>query len=525
MDLPGLVHTKSKYQSDDDIDMIHKLVMDYISNKRTIILAIVSAKNDYAGQKILKYCRDEDPLGRRTLGIITKPDELKPGSEMEKSFFELARNEDIKFELGWHMLKNRDESDASDFQARNIKERAWFSQGNYRSLDPKMLGIENLRSRLSTLLQSHLGKELPSLKKELDDMLAETDQELQKLGTKRTSAEEQREYLIDISTKAHDIFNYAVRGIYEHDFFGAVETSEPVTSQSNVRRLRAAIQSLNLDFARRMHLHGRKIMYDPSPSHRPKTSKGDSVNQDEYSVPEDEEPECTSDHDGLDLTEPPSSASSPNTVGKAKTLSRDEAVDWVLRILQRTRGCELPGNFNPSLISQIFWEQSEPWKDLAIDHINTVAVICRQFVDQVLEHVAAPEAYTRLTDIRVKPALKVALDESRAELNKILADKGGHPITYNHYYTTTIQKMRQARSCKSAVGMAQSAQAEFQVYQGKIGYQTQTLIDPQKFAALGEQSIEQDMDRFSAAEALDHQSAYYKVNSLLFAKIPLISSG
>ena len=73
---------------------------DYISNDRTIILAIISAKNDYANQVILERARDVDPKGSRTLGIITKPDFLIEGSENQQNWIDLASNKDIFFELG-----------------------------------------------------------------------------------------------------------------------------------------------------------------------------------------------------------------------------------------------------------------------------------------------------------------------------------------------------------------------------------------------------------------------------------------
>ncbi|PQE23325.1 dynamin family protein [Rutstroemia sp. NJR-2017a BBW] len=50
---------------------------------RSIILAVISAKNDYANQIVLKLARTADKKGTRTLGVITKPDTLIAGSESE----------------------------------------------------------------------------------------------------------------------------------------------------------------------------------------------------------------------------------------------------------------------------------------------------------------------------------------------------------------------------------------------------------------------------------------------------------
>ncbi|TKA23456.1 hypothetical protein B0A50_07483 [Salinomyces thailandicus] len=85
VDLPDLIHSENKMQSKEDVELIRGLVDDCIKEKRTIIMAVVSAKNDYTNQIILNKCRDVGPKGRRTIGIITKPDFLEPGSDNEAS--------------------------------------------------------------------------------------------------------------------------------------------------------------------------------------------------------------------------------------------------------------------------------------------------------------------------------------------------------------------------------------------------------------------------------------------------------
>ncbi|KAI7196535.1 hypothetical protein KC352_g20746, partial [Hortaea werneckii] len=218
VDLPGLIHSENKMQSKEDVELIRGLVDDYLKEKRTIIMAVVSAKNDYANQIILKKCRDVDPKGHRTIGIITKPDFLEPGSENEASWLELAENKDIFFELGWHMLKNRSdkESDKS-FEERNAAEKSFFSQGSYRDLSQDILGIVALRTRLSQLLYKHLKTELPALQKELNDKHRDVCRELEQLGEKRSTPQEQRRFLMGISTTYQDIVKAAVNGQYEHE--------------------------------------------------------------------------------------------------------------------------------------------------------------------------------------------------------------------------------------------------------------------------------------------------------------------
>lgn len=54
VDLPGLIHSGTKHQSDESVKIVQGTVKKYMDNRRSIILAIVTAKNDYANQIVLK---------------------------------------------------------------------------------------------------------------------------------------------------------------------------------------------------------------------------------------------------------------------------------------------------------------------------------------------------------------------------------------------------------------------------------------------------------------------------------------
>lgn len=107
VDLPGLIHTATQEQTSKDIDLIRDLVLEYLREGRTMMLAVVSAKNDYANQGIIEMCRKVDPQGARTLAIVTKPDCLKANSRSERLWLNLVQNKNVYFHLGWHILKNR----------------------------------------------------------------------------------------------------------------------------------------------------------------------------------------------------------------------------------------------------------------------------------------------------------------------------------------------------------------------------------------------------------------------------------
>lgn len=110
VDLPGIIQTETGQQTTEDVQVVTELVSKYMCNERSIILAVISANNDVANQIILRWARDIDKPKKRTLGIITKPDLLYEGSDSQKKVVALAKNQEepFVFDLGWHVVRNRD---------------------------------------------------------------------------------------------------------------------------------------------------------------------------------------------------------------------------------------------------------------------------------------------------------------------------------------------------------------------------------------------------------------------------------
>jgi len=50
VDLPGLIHSHNKHQTEHDVNLVTSLVAKYMANPRSIILAVISAKNDFPNQ-------------------------------------------------------------------------------------------------------------------------------------------------------------------------------------------------------------------------------------------------------------------------------------------------------------------------------------------------------------------------------------------------------------------------------------------------------------------------------------------
>jgi hypothetical protein len=138
VDVPGLIQTETKGVTRQDREMVAEITEFYIKQPRTICLAVVSAMNDYANQAILTKARAVDPTGERTLGIITKPDKLDAGSGGEAAFLALARNEDIFFKLGWHVVRTESSRRQPLPSTSEIPPRQLFSEPLISKLYPQI---------------------------------------------------------------------------------------------------------------------------------------------------------------------------------------------------------------------------------------------------------------------------------------------------------------------------------------------------------------------------------------------------
>lgn len=263
VDLPGLFKAGNASQSVKDAQIVDQMVLRYMKRPRSIILAVVSAKSDFALQEVTRHARELDPQGKRTLGLITKPDTLDEGSESESSYMRLAQNKDVNFKLGWHVLKNRDYKmtrDKATCQERDLAEAEFFSKPPWNMLPPSTVGASSLKTRLSQLLKDQILLQLPDLIKEVENGVQDTKDQLEKLGPRRENTPEQRQYLIQISQAFSELIKAAVDGFYNDPFFGSAKDDEGYH-----KRLRAVIQEILTDFKDVMNDKGcrKKIIDDP----------------------------------------------------------------------------------------------------------------------------------------------------------------------------------------------------------------------------------------------------------------------
>ncbi|KAL8387043.1 hypothetical protein RB595_010199 [Gaeumannomyces hyphopodioides] len=485
VDIPGLIQSSTKGVSEADVAMVAEITNSYIKQPRAICLAVVSATHDAANQSILQRVRKFDPQSRRTLGVITKPDRLVPGSGSEAQFLALARNEEVFFQLGWHVVKNRtfDESSHS-IAERNASEDGFFTTSNFKTLPRENVGIGPLRTKLSSLLFEHVKKELPRLRDDLETALASANKDLDLLGDSRATAAECRGFLMRLTMQCYDVCKAGLAGNYEHAHFQHRSDEEfSLESKASVARIRAAIQFANTKFADEFRTKGHKYIL----------------------------------HSSQDETEPEKTGKGAES-GLPRVLSREQALAWAKKALLRSRGTELVGSFNPRLIAELFWEQSEGWGKRASAHVELVSKLCDTFLSDLLGRMTPKDLKGRIWTSMVQDTLKAQRRAAMEELEKLLRDRQDFPINYSHYYTDTVHQKRQERIQtqmeKHIISRVhtplQRCSAGDHYPRIEIGQEVEGIVSRWGTAATP------NMEEFSCNEALDCLLAIYKTQQKTF---------
>ncbi|KAI0849468.1 P-loop containing nucleoside triphosphate hydrolase protein [Daldinia vernicosa] len=448
VDLPGLFRAGNKEQSAEDAAIVQSLVLSYMKNPRSIILAVVSAQSNFALQEVTQHAREIDIRGERTLGLITKPDTLDVGSASERDYFDLVQNRDVKFRLGWHVMRNR------DFKSRDVtnKERdqaeaEFFDQGVWAGLPRSQKGSASLRTRLSEVLKEQILEQLPEVLEEIQRGLDECTSQLEKLGEARSTRAEQRKYLLKASHQFSNLITEAKDGFYQDKFFG--NAREEIGYR---KRLRAVVQNTLTDFAHTMEIdgHARKIV------------------------------EKASENNPTEI-------------------SRDDYVLEVKDLMKRTRGCELPGTYNPLIIGELFREQCKPWRSWLESFSSKISEAVESIVNEALAYIVDEDTKAKLWGELISDGLGRLNRELGSKVAEILRPhEDGHPITYNHYLTENVQKIRISRYRNNVMrGLKETPS----MLRGNLDGCLEAAV----------KYTEKDMETVSSSDAIDWVEAYYKV--------------
>lgn len=209
VDLPGLTKVPVGDQPDDIEVQIRNLVMEYITNENSIILAVSAANNDIANSESLKLGREVDPLGERTLAVVTKIDLMDKGVDATP----LLTGDEIDVKLGIIGIINRSQYDIEHgLTIRDaLKKEEEFFKRHYPLL-ARRCGTAHLSRTLNTILLHRIRGTLPMLRNTIMRKQSETKHLLDRLGRSMVSDSDKGHFLLTSLTQYAETFNLCISG-------------------------------------------------------------------------------------------------------------------------------------------------------------------------------------------------------------------------------------------------------------------------------------------------------------------------
>jgi dynamin 1-like protein len=107
VDLPGTTTIPMKNQPASIVDDLQNMVLHYISDPNSIILAVTPANADVANSQALQLATRVDPSHNRTIGVLTKIDLMDRGTNA----VDILNNRKYPLKLGWVGVVNRSQQD------------------------------------------------------------------------------------------------------------------------------------------------------------------------------------------------------------------------------------------------------------------------------------------------------------------------------------------------------------------------------------------------------------------------------
>lgn len=195
VDLPGLTKVPIGDQPTDIEKQTRNLISEYIAKPNSIILAVSPANVDIVNSEALKLARHVDPLGRRTIGVLTKVDLMDHGTNA----LDILSGRVYPLKLGFIGVVNRSQQ---DIQGNKPMEEALKAESDffrhhpaYRNIASRC-GTHYLAKTLNTTLMAHIRERMPDIKARLNTLMGQTQQELASYGDMHFSGKEHRGSLI-----------------------------------------------------------------------------------------------------------------------------------------------------------------------------------------------------------------------------------------------------------------------------------------------------------------------------------------
>lgn len=441
IDVPGIFKkTTEGVTTKADMALVTAMVESFVSNPRSIILAVVPANVDIATQEILDTAEKHDPHGERTLGVLTKPDLVDKGAE--QTILDLLNDRVHRLSLGWCVVRNLGQREFEEEKDRFKTEKEFFNTREpWNQVEKTRAGVEALKGHLARVWSKLTRREFPKVwitsnisgvywlttnkvKIELDKILKECEARLKALGPQRMTAAEQSSYLIKIASEFQTKTRMALEATYYTD-----------DNFDNIEWLRLAnnIVNRNDTFAKTFSEFG----------HTYKFKEEALCSSDFYEDYDESSDELDFDRGGCttfvdpvpelgDILEDMENLGYPIKAGVAS---------WLSGLYHRSRGFEL-GTFDPKLLATAMKQQSTKWSSICRGYISDVVVLTHRYILEQLQILCPDERIrSELLDLLIEPILQ-GYRNAVAQVDFILnVERSMKPSTQNHYFNDTLRQL------------------------------------------------------------------------------------
>ncbi|KAJ7934585.1 P-loop containing nucleoside triphosphate hydrolase protein [Mycena leptocephala] len=184
LDLPGIIANAEQ----EIIDLVEEMVVSHIRGNCLILVALPMT-DDIENQRVLRLTRQEDPAGRRTIVVLTKPDLLSVGSKKRDLWLDVIEGRNHILMHGYFCTRQPDDGERAKNitpeQARRAETTFFAETAPWSTTDHKeRFGTENLVSSLSTILVQIINDRLPLIRSMANERMDACRRELGSLPAK-----------------------------------------------------------------------------------------------------------------------------------------------------------------------------------------------------------------------------------------------------------------------------------------------------------------------------------------------------
>ncbi|GFT55312.1 dynamin-2 [Nephila pilipes] len=171
VDMPGIVKNVTDGLSRESIEDVERMILKFIEQPNSIILAVSPANQDIATSDALEMAFRVDPKRERTICVLTKLDLMDRGTDARN----VLENRVLPLSRGYVGVLNRSQEDINegrDIEHSRKNEKRFFENHPAYSDMADRLGSEYLQKLLHIVLVEHIRKSLPTVRKELTQKLS-----------------------------------------------------------------------------------------------------------------------------------------------------------------------------------------------------------------------------------------------------------------------------------------------------------------------------------------------------------------